>query len=1029
MKLHPLLAALALSALSPWALASSTGLVISQVYGGGGATTGSPTYSTDYIELFNAGSAPVSLAGLSLQYGSSTGNYGSSSSNVKALAAVTLQPGQYYLVSMAGGALGSALPYADDSGTLALSASAGKVALVSGTTALNCGGTTTCTSAQTASLVDSVAYTGLSSTSAAVRNTAGCTDTDSSADFTATVGAVPRYSGSALNVCGGGGAVNQPIVTTCGNATLVQGAGGEASVSATDADSLVTGATVSGSLAAGITAGSFSAAVADGGTAIQVFNVAGSVAAGTYGISLQWTNNEAQTASCSFSIVVTGETPIYQIQGSGSTSALVGQAVTTSGVVTRLTNNGFFLQDRVGDGNGLTSDGIYVFTSTAPTVSVGQQIRLQGTVAEFNVGAAGNADTLAHTVTELTGPANITVLGSGFSVPPVTVTLPEQTEGDLERYEGMLVTLTGPLTVDQNYFLGRYGQATLSVGGRLETPTNRHRPQTPERAALADENARRRILLDDGTSLQNPNPTPYLGADNTLRAGDTIDSLTGVIDYGLATSDNTNFGDYKIHPTVAPVITRANARTTAPDPVGGNVRVASANVLNYFTTFTNGATASGQTGQGCSLGGAVSAANCRGADSLAEFNRQRAKLVAEIVALDADVVGLMEIQNNGNTAVQNLVDGLNAAAGAGRYASVALPAAGTGTDAIRVAMVYQPARVSPVGAPLADASAVHNRPPLAQAFAGANGERFVVVVNHFKSKSSCPAAGDADAAGNTDAGDGQGCWNGRRLQQAQALRAWLAGTVQAAAGTDRLLLIGDLNAYAKEDPVFDLTSSGYVDASALYEAFGYSYVFDGAAGRLDHAIASPALAARLAGLTHWHVNADEPSVIDYNLEFKQPACAACGPDYYTATPYRSSDHDPVLVGLDLTHAVTGTSGRDTLAGTAGDDVITGGAGADTLTGGAGRDVFVYTSMRDAADVITDFTPGTDRLDLAALLASIGAPARGGHQSGHVVLAASGGDTLVQIDADGAAGAALPRTLVTLRGVAPAQVDAVRDLGL
>jgi predicted extracellular nuclease len=586
-----------------------------------------------------------------------------------------------------------------------------------------------------------------------------------------------------------------------------------------------------------------------------------------------------------------GGTPIYQIQGSGTTSPLVGQVVATSGIVTRVNNNGFFLQDPAGDGNANTSDGIFVFTSSAPTVTVGQSIQLSGTVTEFNVGSASNADTLAHKVTELTSPTGITVVSSGNSIAPLAVSLPEAVNDELEKYEGMLVTLTGPLTASQNYFQGRYGQVTLSVGGRMETPTNKYRPNTAQAIDLADENARRRIILDDGTSVQNPNPTPYIGLDNTLRAGDTVDSVTGVIDYGLATNDNTNFGDYKVHPTQTVAFTRANPRSATPDAVGGNIKVASFNVLNYFTTFTDGTTATGQTGQGCSQDGAVSAANCRGADTSSEFTRQRNKIVAAIQAINADVVGLMEIQNNGNTAAQNLVSGLNAAMGAGTYAVLPLPAEGTGTDAIRVAMIYKPAAVTLVGNSMSDTDAINNRPTLLQKFAAPNGQQFTVAVNHMKSKGSCPAStSDVDA----DQGDGQGCWNNRRTLQAQRLRTWVAAN-----GTADALLIGDFNAYGQEDPIFELTSHGYVDQVGAFNSFGYSYVFDGAAGRLDHAISTASMGFRIANVKHWHINADEPSVIDYNLEFKQPACGTCGPDYFTATAYRSSDHDPVVVGLNL----------------------------------------------------------------------------------------------------------------------------------
>jgi len=602
--------------------------------------------------------------------------------------------------------------------------------------------------------------------------------------------------------------------------------------------------------------------------------------------------NGGSASSCSASRNAVVLTPIYEIQGSEAISSKVDQKLSTSGVVTKVNNNGFYLQDPVGDGNPLTSDGIFVFTNTAPTVSAGQSIVLTGTVREFNTGAATNATTLARTLTEIVSPENITVTGTG-TITPTPITLPLANADDMERYEGMLVTITSPLTASQNYFQGRYGQVTLSAGGRLYKPTNLYPAGSPSAVALQNLNARSSIILDDGSSQQNPNPTPYFAADNTLRAGDTLPAgITGVIHYGLATSADTGLAMYWIHPTVAPVFTRSNPRTATPPAVGGNIEVASFNVLNFFTTFTNGQTANGQTGQGCSLGASVAAGNCRGADDINEFFRQRAKIVAAMAAINADVFGLMEIQNNGNAAAQNLADALNAVVGAGTYAVSPLPPV-TGTDAIRVAMIYKQATLSPDGAAMSDASAIHNRPPLAQTFTANNGGRFSVVVNHFKSKSCSDATGP-----DADAGDGQGCYNGRRKQQAQALLTFI-GSVQTTAGDPDVMVIGDLNAYGAEDPINILTTAGLVNQISRFNAYGYSYVFDGEAGYLDHALATPTLSAQINTATHWHVNADEPSIIDYNLEFKQPACATCGPDYYTATPYRASDHDPVLIGVNL----------------------------------------------------------------------------------------------------------------------------------
>lgn len=1026
MRIKPLVSLLAAIFAAPAALASANGVVISQIYGGNGNV-----FKNDYVELFNAGSAPVSLNGMSVQYASATGT-----GNFVAvpLTNVTLQPGQYYLVKLATtSANGADLITADVTSTaIDLSGTNGKVILASQASTIGCnGGSTACTPAQKALIIDLLGYgtanffegtasSAASSSTALLRANKGCTDTDNNAADFATGTPAPRNTASALNACGGGTPTNQPITPSCPDQAAAAGTASSFNVSANDPDSRVNAVSVVGTLPSGITLGTFTASTGDGMAATQAVNVGSSLAAGSYTVSLKWDNDEAQTASCSFKVNVSGLVTIPAIQGSGAKSPMEGATVLTSGVVTKLMPNGFFLQDPIGDNDTTTSDGIFVFTSTAPTVSVGQSIRLSATVAEFNTGAAGNTDTLAHTVTELTSPSGITVLGNGFSITPTEIDLTTLPVGGLEAYEGMLVTVRGPLMAQQNYFQGRYGQVTLAAGGRVYTPTNVLRPG-PDALALLADNTRRSILLDDGTSVQNPNPAPYIGTENTLRAGDTTGSITGVVDYGLATSSNTDFGMYKIHPldVAAVAFDRTNPRVATPQVSGGNVRIASANVLNFFTSFTNGGVATGSGGSaGCSLGGATSNANCRGADNQTEFTRQLAKTVAELSALNADVVGLMEIQNSGNTTVNYLVSQLNAAVGAGTYASVPLPSAGTGTDAIRVAMIYKPGKVTLNGATLSDTDDINNRPTLAQGFSLPNGEKFAVVVNHLKSKGSCPSGAGPDAD------DGlQGCWNAHRVNQITRLKTFL-GTVKTTAGTNDVVLLGDFNAYAKEDPIDALTSDGsIVDMVAAFDPLDYSYVFDGGAGRLDHGFTTASLSPKVVYATSWHINADEPSFIDYNTEFKVPFAAAGSPDFWTPTPYRSSDHDPMVMGLSLVKNLMGTAGRDTIVGTPGDDVIEGGAGADTLTGNGGRNQFVYSSMLDAGDVITDFTPGMDTLVLTKLLASVGVASADPLASGHVTCTASAAGAVIGIDTDGAAGPVKTKPLLQLKGVACGAINA------
>ncbi|MBN1217961.1 MAG: ExeM/NucH family extracellular endonuclease, partial [Anaerolineae bacterium] len=646
--------------------------------------------------------------------------------------------------------------------------------------------------------------------------------------------------------------------------------------------------------------------------------------------------------------------PIYDIQGSGPASPLDGSDVSVEGVVTGDFQGddelkGFYIQDSVGDGDPATSDGIFVFAPGSPDVSVGDNVRVAGRVVEYN------------NLTEISNVGVVLVCQVGGEILPTSVDLP----ADLEPYEGMLVTFPEELTASQNYFQGRYGQVTLSSEGRLFNPTNIYLPGSAEAIALAAENLQRMLVLDDGTTAQNPNPIPYIGADNTLRAGDTVTGLTGVVDYGLISSDPISH--YRLQPTQPVNFTRVNERTTAPEEVGGRVKVASFNVLNYFN--------------GDGLGGGFPTS--RGASTAEEFTRQRVKIIGAIVAMDADVIGLMEIENDGygpTSAIQDLVNGLNDAVGAGTYAFIDPGVAQIGADEIAVGLIYKPGKVMPLGPtaildssvdPLFDST--RNRPAPAQTFAeNATGQKFIVVVNHLKSKgSSC------DDIGDPDTGDGQGNCNLTRTRAALALTNWLV-TDPTGSNDPDFIIIGDLNSYAMEDPITTIEVAGYTNLiKEFVGTWAYSYVFDGQAGYLDHALASPTLTEQVTGTTEWHINTDEPSVIDYNTEFKPQ-------DLYTPTPYRASDHDPVIVGLKLvpqcnganatiyvdengkivggprngrfykgfllgTHnddVIVGTDGKDRVFGFKGDDVICGSGGKDLLFGGRGHDFLFGGNDRD-----------------------------------------------------------------------------------
>jgi predicted extracellular nuclease len=881
-----IIAAALTAGLSMPALAASP-VVISQVYGGGGNS--GATYKNDFIEIFNRSGDPVNVGGWSVQYASAAG----SSWQLTTIPAGTVLPaGQYLLVKEGPGTGGTVdLPPAEASGSLALSGTTGKVALVNNSTALSGASPSGATLVDllgfgTAGAFEGAVGPGLSNTTAALRGAAGCTDTDNNANDFATGAPAPRNGATALNVCGAPSA--PPIVATCpANLSLAFGINGGADLSATDSDGIVNNAAITSAAVPGISLVNFLAASGVGGNATASLSVAASVQAGSYPVVVTFGNDQSQQTACPININVAAPATlthtIPQIQGDGETSPYAGTIQTTEGVVTAKVGSGFFIQDESGDGNPLTSDGMFVFTTAANsgTVQVGDKIRISGSVSDYAPVAGG------HAYTELTSISAIVKLGGGVAITPTNIQLPHP---NLGRVEGMLVRFTNPLTVSQLQYLGDRGEVTLS-SNRLEIASNRYRAGTPEALALAAANLLNQIVLDDGIFV-TPTTIPYLGADGSLRAGDTVSDLTGVVDFGSKGGGGAGF---KLQPTVAPVFSQDNPRTAPPALIAGNIKVASANVLNYFTTFTNGTDDQGNTNQGCALGASVAKSNCRGADNLNEFTRQSAKIVGELKTINADVYGLMEIQNSGEYTVTKLVDALNEAISPGTglktYAVVPKPAA-TGTDAIRVAMIYKPASLTLAGGALSDADAINNRPPMAQTFVAANGAKFSLVVNHLKSKGSCPSGSGADA----DQGDSQSCWNATRIQQAQRLVNVFVPQVAAAAGDAKVLLIGDFNSYGQEDPIAAITAAGYVNQLERFVrgngAMPYSFVFNGEAGYLDHALASAALSPQVVDAAEWHNNADEPPVLDYNTDGKVQ-------DKYTAAPYRASDHDPVVISLNL----------------------------------------------------------------------------------------------------------------------------------
>ncbi len=575
---------------------------------------------------------------------------------------------------------------------------------------------------------------------------------------------------------------------------------------------------------------------------------------------------------------------IHDVQGSGTSTPISGTTVTVQGVVvgdyqgSSPTLRGFFVQeeDADADADPMTSEAIFVFDGTnSVPVAPGDLVSVTGRATEFS----------GLTQIDQVG-TRVTVCDTGYSASPAQITLPVSATGDWERWEGMLASFTQTMTVTENFSLGRFGEVVLSSLGRQYQGTHQAEPGA-DALAVSDLNARTRIILDDANTSQNADPTRYptggLSATNTLRTGASVSGLTAIVHEG--------FGSYRLQPLGEITFDGAASRPTAPPAVGGRIQVAAFNVLNYFN--------------GDGAGGGFPTA--RGANTPAEFDRQHAKIVSAIAAMDAEVVGLMEIENDGadaTPAIATLVAGLNASVGAGTYDYVRTGV--VGTDEIAVAIIYQPAEVSPTGAfAILDSSVdprfddTRSRPALAQSFTEtATGAVFTVAVNHLKSKGSGCGIGD-------DQPDhlGGNC-NETRTSAAEALADWLLADPTASGDPDAVI-IGDLNSYAMETPIDALADAGFHDLLWEFEGpAAYTYVFQGASGYLDHAQATASFQAQVIDAAPWHINTDEPPVLDYNVEFKS---ANHRTTLYAPDPFRSSDHDPVLVGLNpaLHSKVTG----------------------------------------------------------------------------------------------------------------------------
>ncbi|OMH23673.1 multifunctional nuclease/2',3'-cyclic-nucleotide 2'-phosphodiesterase/5'-nucleotidase/3'-nucleotidase [Tersicoccus phoenicis] len=832
----PLLA-LPATAVEPTPASSASGVVISEAYTNGGSANA--PYKNKFVELYNGSDAAVSVDGWSVQYRSAAGT--AAPTGVIPLTGSVPAKGHYLVAASSNGATGAALPAADATGGTSFAATAGTLVLADRTTAVPDLPTGSITDArQVPGVVDVLGY-GTSNT------------------FETTAAAAPAAT------------TDPKSITRSGPDTDDNGADFTVSADVTPQ------------------------------------NTASSTAPDP-SPSASPTSSPTVDPTSSPTTAPATVTPIARIQGSGSSSGLINQTVTTRGRVTAAYPtggfNGYYLQT-AGTGGDVdltthrASDAVFVYSpATVGDVKVGDYIQVTGTVGEY------------YGLTQLSVPGGgVTALTEAApEVKATTVGLPTD-EAQKESLEGMLVAPAGDFTVTDNYSLNRYGEIGLTPGSSpLLTPTVAVAPGAAARAAAA-QNTAKTVRLDDGATTDflggaanQALPLPYLTPDKPIRVGAQATFTTDVVlDYRNnawkyqplvpLTAENAD--------TVQPATFR-DTRQAAPKNVAGAVKIATFNMLNYFTTtgdslpgcraYTDRAGNPVTVKDGCQARGAWDAANLK---------RQQDKHVTAINGLTADVVALEEIENSAkfgedrDDALKRLVAALNAGTGTDTWAYVPSPAAVpplADEDVIRTAFIYKKAAVQPVGdsAILLGSPAYTNaREPLAQVFTpvGApDASRFMVIGNHFKSKGASGATG-----GNVDSGDGQGAYNADRVRQADALLAF-AEAQKKDTGVTKVFLVGDFNSYAKEDPVQRILAAGYVSQGA--KTGKQTYAFGGAVGSLDHVFASPEADAAVTGADIWDINADEPVALEYS-RYNNNAT-----NFYRPDAYRSSDHDPILVGLN-----------------------------------------------------------------------------------------------------------------------------------
>ena len=598
-------------------------------------------------------------------------------------------------------------------------------------------------------------------------------------------------------------------------------------------------------------------------------------------------------------------TLISAIQGSESSSAEVGNNVIIEAIVTGTRAGGFFVQEEASDydADDATSEGLFVEGSV--DVETGNLVRLYGEVEE-NYG-----------MTTLAMDSDVAALDCGTADAVAAVELSMPYELDLETVEGMVVSVTDA-TVTSTNNLWRFGEIVVSDTVKRQ-PSDVAAPLSEAYTAAEEASETSLLTIEDNSSSQYPdalNYFPTFSYVNAIRIGDSV-SAAGPLNY--------SFGTYRINPS--DVIEVTSSREANPVVTEGNLSIATFNVLNYFNGEVD---ANGDV--------TFDYDENRGADDEVAFELQEGRIVEAIVNLNADVVGLMEIENDGfgeDSAIQSLVNAINAELGETEQYSFIATSDGSeiGTDAITVGLLYKATVVTPendamvVAMPeqqIDEDSLARMRPSLLQSFVHTESSKsFLVAVNHFKSKGSQCAEDVAEAP--SEITTIQGSCNALRVSAAITL----GNALSDESLPERKVILGDLNAYSAEDPVAVLTdytpesrgytittavntgmdegssvdvesSFGYHNLAEEFDAEGFSYWFYGTeqVGSLDHVLASEAMLADAIDGAHWNIN----SVEAYQLQYDQALRYYPDEDGYAFTdvgPFRSSDHDPFIATFDL----------------------------------------------------------------------------------------------------------------------------------